>query len=258
MAALEGVREAYDATAAAWTTGPQEAYAALAAALLSHAPRRVAGARVLDLGAGTGVAARAARDAGAAAVVGVDLAHGMLRAGSGWHGAVCGDAAVLPFADGAFGLVVAACCLGHLPRPVDALAECRRVAGAVVASAFLGGWTHPAKALVDAAATRHGFEVPPWYATLKTQVEPAVDDVASLSALARAAGFEQVEVDVDEVDVGVRTPDALVRWRLGMAHLAPWVATLDPDEREQLSAECEQALVGAPALVVPQVALAAS
>jgi len=119
---LPGVRAAYDASATAWAQGPSPAYEVMADVLVAAAMTDMAGARVLDLGAGTGAASRAARRAGAGWVVGVDVAPEMLRAGSGWSCALVADAADLPFAAGRFDLVVAACCLGHLPDPGAALA----------------------------------------------------------------------------------------------------------------------------------------
>jgi SAM-dependent methyltransferase len=247
--------EAYDASATAWAQGPASAYDVMADLLLATAVVQVRGTRVLDIGTGTGAAARAARRAGADWVVGVDVALGMLRVGSGWGSTVVADASRLPFADGGFDLVVAACCLGHLADPLAALIEARRLAPAIVASAFLSGWTHPAKSLVDEIASRHGFTVPEWYVRLKTDSEPEVDDPVKLEALGVAAGFRCVEVAEHPVDVGVHSPSELVSWRLGMAHLAPFVASLPANRREDLRQECEAALAGSPPLIVPLVVI---
>ena len=59
------MRAAYDAAAADWAVGPERVYTPLARALIGAAPVPVAGGLVLDLGAGTGVAGRAALAAGA-------------------------------------------------------------------------------------------------------------------------------------------------------------------------------------------------
>ena len=60
------VRAAYETAAAGWADGPGQVYGPLARALVGAAPVPVAGGRVLDLGAGTGVAGRAALAAGPA------------------------------------------------------------------------------------------------------------------------------------------------------------------------------------------------
>ena len=80
---LAGLRESYDAAAQVWDGGAT--YARLAEALVAASPVSVAGSRVLDLGAGTGVATRALTDGGAEEVVAIDLAEGMLRAGPDGH-----------------------------------------------------------------------------------------------------------------------------------------------------------------------------
>lgn len=254
---MDQVREAYDASAAAWAAGPEPTYDIMADVVLAAAPHDTRGDLVLDLGAGTGPVARAARRAGAANVIGIDISSQMLVAGSGWDCVIVGDVTRLPIRDQCFDLAVAACCLGHLPDPHAALVETRRVSRAVVASAFLAGWTHPAKAIVDAAAARHGFVVPEWYAWLKTDVEPVVDDPARLATLARDAGYGRVDVTTTAVDVGVGTPEQLADWRLGMAHLAPFVASLDPTARSELRAESVDRLRDAPPLVIPLMVLAA-
>jgi len=252
------MRDAYDASASAWQRGPAPAYEALADVLVVQSLVPLRGARILDLGTGTGAATRAARRAGAGWVVGIDLAPAMLTSSSDWDAVAVADAGTLPFAADSFDLVVAACCLGHLPAPDDALVEARRVAGTIVASAFLAGWSHAAKEIVDTVATRHGFVVPDWYVRLKQDRETAVDEPDKVASLARAAGYPRVAATIHDVDVGVRTPAELSDWRLGMAHLAPFVASLTPAQRGDLQAECDTLLAGAPPLIVPLIVLSAS
>ena len=123
-----GVREAYEAAARLWAEGPGPVYASLADALLAAAGEdlaggarpggwTIAGRRVLDLGAGTGVAGRAALAAGARSVVCADSAPGMLRRCGAGLRPVAADATALPFRDGCFDLALAAFCLGHLADP---------------------------------------------------------------------------------------------------------------------------------------------
>src|SRR5580700_3658967 len=91
-----GLRAGYDAAADEWADGPGPMYAPLARALVAAAPVPLAGRLVLDLGAGEGVAGRAALAAGARRVVAVDLSEAMLRRGGGGRPVVA-DAVALPF-----------------------------------------------------------------------------------------------------------------------------------------------------------------
>ena len=181
------VRASYDAAAGGWASGPGPMYDRLAAALIAAAPVPLAGRRVLDLGAGTGAAGRAALAAGAAQVVAADLAVGMLRAAGPALHPVAADAAALPFRAGSFDLVAAAFCLNHLLDPAAALAEARRVGAALAASTFAAGWTHPAKDAVDAALRPFGYREPAWHACLSL-------DADRLAGRAEAAGFSQLRV----------------------------------------------------------------
>ncbi len=220
---------AYDHAADAWAAGPARVYARLAEALLDHSPVPMAGADVLDVGAGTAVVADAARRREARLTLASDTAAGMLRRRSAGILAVLGDASRLPFPDRSFDLVAAGFCLSHLADPAAALQEWRRVAGAVVASAFAPGPPHPAKVAVDDAMADLGFVTPDWYQRVK-DVSAAIEHPDALAALVETAGFGEVRVIERAVDVGLESPEDVVGWRLGMAHLAPWVASL-PDER---------------------------
>ena len=251
------MQRAYDRSADAWASGPEQVYARLAQRLVDAAPVPLPGARVLDLGAGTGVAGRAALAAGAGVVVALDNAAGMLRRGGSMQ-SVLADACALPFTTDSFDLVVAAISLGHVSDPVRALRETRRVSGGLLVSAFNTDWTHPAKAAVDQALVPFGFRPPPWYVVLKRDSEPQVDDPDHLGALATAAGYRDVSVRIMQVAVGLNTPAQLARWRLGMAHVAPFVQSLPSAQRAAVQRAVESALVGAPPLVIPMVALAAT
>jgi SAM-dependent methyltransferase len=252
------IQAAYDRSAVAWTAGPEQVYARLAQRLVDTATVPLEGARVLDLGAGTGVASRASLAGGAAVVVAVDIAVGMLRRCGPAIRPVVADAGALPFTSHSFDLVVAAFSLGHVADPVRALRETRRVADALLVSAFAPGWTHPAKAAVDGALAQFGFSPPPWYSALKSHCEPQVDDPANLGALARAAGYLDVSVRTVPVATGLDTPAQLAGWRLGMAHIAPFLLELDPCMRAAARSAAESNLDGAPPLVVQMVVLAAT
>jgi ubiquinone/menaquinone biosynthesis C-methylase UbiE len=98
-----------------------------ALAQITHAPRHV-----LDVGTGTGFAARTAAQAfPAAAVVGCDLSSDMLeraRAGASRVGWVRCDGTKLSFRSGAFDLVI----VNNAPPPVRELARVIRPGGAIV------------------------------------------------------------------------------------------------------------------------------
>ncbi|MCW2752642.1 MAG: class SAM-dependent methyltransferase [Marmoricola sp.] len=119
---MTSVADAYDGAASGWHDGPERVYARLADALVATSPVPLAGARVLDVGAGTAVAGSAALRLGAASVVASDLAAGMLHQREGRIAAVVADLTRLPFPDASFDVVTAAFCLGHLPDPPAGMA----------------------------------------------------------------------------------------------------------------------------------------
>ncbi len=232
----------YDAGAAAWAATPTRVYARFAAAMLEHSPVPLAGAGVLDVGAGTAVGCAAALARGADHAVASDISIEMLRNRTGAAPAVAADAATLPFGDAQFDLVISSFSLGHLSDPAAALAEWRRVAPAAVVSAFAPGPPHPAKLAVDATMERHGFVSPAWYEQLKNEREPLVEDPDSLAALARSAGYGDVAITPLTVDTGLTTPGEIVDWRWGMAHLASFVADLPAAERAEARRAAEDAV----------------
>jgi len=239
----------YDAAAGSWDTGPGPIYEPLAQALVAAAPVPLTGRVILDLGAGTGAAGRAAIAAGARQVVAADLSLAMLRRhalkATGPTGApachpVAADAAALPFRDGSFALVLAAFCLNHLPRLDTALADLHRVSPALAASTFAPGWTHPAKDAVDETARSFGYHPPPWYTTLAPGTRAGDPD--ELAAAATTAGFTRVQTSVITVPVPLTTPADLAAWRLGLAHYAPFLRTLDAPDRAEVHRAAEQAV----------------
>ena len=241
------ITAAYDASAADWADGPEQMYGPLATALVevAAATMPLAGRVVLDFGAGTGVAGRAALAAGARHVICVDLAIGMLRYCGAALPPVAADAAALPLRDGAVDLVLAAFSLSHLPSIAAGLAEIRRVGREVAASSFAPQWTHPAKTATDQALRAFGYVPPAWYASLKDEGEPQAADAALLADLASAAGFGDVRFRTLTVPTGLSTPAELASWRLGMAHVAPFVRTLDPGRRAELRRAAERSVAAA-------------
>jgi hypothetical protein len=176
---------------------------------------------------------------------------------------VVADAVALPFRDGRFDLVLAAFCLNHLGRVEDGLAEARRVGAAIAASAFAPGWTHPAKEAADGAFRSFGYQPPGWYAALAPGSRAG--DPEALAQTAAAAGFTRVRVRTVSVATGVATPADLVSWRLGMAHYAPFLRSLDPAGRAAVRRAAERAVAmsadgatGGGPLVVSMAVLTAS
>ena len=163
---------------------------------------------MLDLGAGTGVAGRAALAAGAAEVAAVDLAVGPLRQCEPPLSPLAADAAALPFRDDSFAVVLAAFSLTHAASLGAALAESRRVGRVLAASAFAPGWGHPAKTAVDAVLARFGYRPPAWYVTFKQDTEPQLGDAQLVRELALAAGYSRVKSSVLAVPTGLSAPRA--------------------------------------------------
>lgn len=232
----------YDAAADAWAGAPALVYGRFAAAMLEHPPVPVSGADVLDVGAGTAVACDAALALGARKAVASDISIEMLGHRAPSIPAVVADGALLPFATGSFDLVLSGFSLTHLSDPAAALIEWRRVAPAVLVSTFAPGPSHPAKVAIDAAAQRFGYVPPPWYEQLKSELEPLVEDPASLTALVRSAGYQDVTLTQVTVDSGLRTPSEIVAWRWGMAQLAQFFAGLPPARRDEARRAAEDSV----------------
>jgi SAM-dependent methyltransferase len=274
-----GLRAGYDAAAPAWADGPGPLYARLAGALVAAAPVPLAGALVLDLGAGTGVAGRAALAAGARQVVAADLSLAMLRQAraltapapggpapggpapgrrAAWD-PVAADAVALPFRGRSFDLVVAAFCLNHLDSLATGLAEVRRVSAAIAASVFAPGWSHPAPDAVEEVLSSYGYQPPAWHSSLCPGSRAG--DPEELAGAAAAAGFTAVRVRTADVHTGLVTPAELTSWRLGLAQVAPFLRSLDAAGRAEVRRAAEQAVAGVVAgdapLVVPMLILTA-
>jgi SAM-dependent methyltransferase len=244
---------------ASWEEGPAAViYDELADVIIDRCPIPLAGAAVLDAGAGTGAASKAALQRGAH-VMASDLSAAML----GFHRerrppAAAADTRALPFKQGAFDVVTIPFSLSHVDPPVAGLQEARRVTragGAVVVSGFGPADTHPVKDVVQDALERRGWKPPGWYVTLKGDIEPVVADPSSLLALAAAAGLRHARAELVDVDLGRRTPRQLVRWRLGMAQVSAFLDDLGPAAAATLEDEAVALLGPASEPLVVQVAL---
>ena len=209
-----------------------------------------AGARVLDVGCGTGIVARrAAASVGPGGhVAGVDLNEGMLavaRAASAtvrppieWRQ---GDAAKLPFPDGSFDVALSQQMLQFASDPSAVLREMRRVLAsegraAVVVCRPIAQSPHYA-----ALAALLGRHVGP---EAEAGMRSPFPDwtVEDLRALAAGAGFRETRVRIDAG--GVRYPSAreFLRREAASSPLAGPIEALSPDQRDALIREVEAAL----------------
>jgi SAM-dependent methyltransferase len=231
------VADAYSVTAASWRDGPARIYRRLADALVEGIPLPIAGADVVDIGAGTGVAGDAALAAGAGSAVAVDAAIGMLVIDAGRRSpAVAADATKLPFPDGTFDVALAAFCLNHLAEPSAGLREAARVVrsgGAVVASAYASDDDHPVKALAERALRDHGWAPAAWHDDVKRGRAPLLSTDDGCRAALGSAGLDGEVRNVRVAYPDLDTED-LVAWRLGMAQHAPFVAALDEATRRTI------------------------
>lgn len=248
------ISEAYSATGAAWRDGPERVYQRLADVLVAASPISLAGELVVDVGAGTGAASHAIRRAGGRPVA-IDVADGMLRVDQHQRPpAAVADARHLPLASGSCAAVVAAFCFNHLPDPERALVEAARVTragGVVLASAYAADDTHPVKAAVDTAVTELGWTADPWIGEVRaeglqfgtTERALAVATRAGLTATAEA-------IAVPYPDLG---PADLVAWRLGMAQVAPFVASLPEAARRDVESRALELLGPTPEPLVRRI-----
>jgi SAM-dependent methyltransferase len=245
---------------AEWADGPQAVYDRLAVAALSRLPDRLDGVTGVDVGAGTGAATRELLRRGAD-VVAVDLSPSMLaeltRQTDGRVPTFVGDIRRLSTRDNTFDVAVAAFVLNHLDDPAAGVRELARVTrpgGHVLATTF-GADDHPIKAAVDEVLVRYGFVHPEWYRVVKEQRIPLSATVGSLAASGSAGGLADLRVEDMRIDLSdLPTRDA-VAYRLGLAHIAPFVATLDAATRMRLDAELADAIEGLPPLVLPMLVL---
>jgi SAM-dependent methyltransferase len=167
------------------------------------------------------------------------------------------DICHLALASDAFDATVAAFVLNHLDRPADGVRELVRVTrpgGRVVATTF-GADDHPMKPAVDDVLTRHGYEHPPWSTSFKRSRIPLTASVDAFTDVGREGGLAEAKVDAIAVDLGDLPLGATIAYRLGMAHIAPFIATLAPDRRSAIEAEITTAIEHLPPLQLPMLVL---
>lgn len=248
------ISDAYSATGAAWRDGPERVYQRLADALVEASPVSLAGEVVLDVGAGTGAASHSIRRAGGRPLA-LDVADGMLRVDQDERPpAAVADARHLPIASGSCAAAVAAFCFTHLPDPQYALSEAARVVrpgGVVLASAYAADDAHPVKAAVDTAVTELGWSPEPWTDEVRAPSTQFATPERAL-AVAADAGLEATAEALAVPFPDLRPVD-LVAWRLGMAQVAPFVASLPDWARVRAENRALQLLGPEPELLVRRI-----
>lgn len=239
------LRTAYEGQAADWARGPSPLYDALALRIVQPFASRVRGATVLDAGAGTGAVCRALVRVGASAVALDSSADMLSHIGGAALLAVVGDLCSPPFLDGTFDAAVSAFAISHVDTPGLALSELRRVVrpgGLIVAAVFAAEPSNLSKDVIHTVAAQYGYEPPAWYVHLKTRTEPLSNTPDLLRACSLAAGLQEVVVDEVVVDSVLTAPDQVVEYRAGMAHLAPFVRSLNEGERERFRRDAVNAV----------------
>ncbi len=201
------------------------------------------GNKVLDVGCGTGVLARAAlgRVGPEGRVVGLDLNEGMLAVAARSEPRIewrRGDAASLPFKDASFDVVASQFALMFFPDRVACLRQMWRTLapGGRLAVAV---WAPLDRArgyqmLVDIAARQCGRE-----AAGVLAAPFVLGDQARLAALFAAAGIRGAEIALHEGTVRFPSVKELVRVEVKGSPLA---GMLSDDAMEKLAAESERAL----------------
>jgi SAM-dependent methyltransferase len=196
---------------------------------LLDAARVSAGMRVLDVGTGPGHLAAAAAARGAV-VTGADLAAGMLAEARRRHPEVEfveADAERLPFADEAFGAVLAAFVINHLPDPERAVAEWARLGGRVALAMWGPDEEVALLGLPSAAAADLGAGAPDGPSATR------FTDRDELARLLHGAGLTGVTVTELRFDLPVATFDELWDGVLGgTVRVAARLTAATPAQRD--------------------------
>jgi len=98
-----------------------------------------------------------------------------------------------------------------------------------------------AKAAIDGALAKAGWEPPEWYRFLKT-VDGQLGSAGAMGAAARAAGLHHIDVVDEPVTTGVTDPRDIVRYRLAQPQGAGFLAGLDDEARNRVVEECVAAV----------------
>ena len=200
------------------------------------------GERVLDVGCGTGIAARRAapRVGNTGRVVGLDASQGMLavaRMVAGREGLSIdwreGRAEALPFTDGEFDLILCQYALMFFSDPSAALAEMRRVltdGGRALVSVWQGLDRHPFYERLDRAIERH-------LGTSGVRDIFALGDARELRDRVAKAGFQHIEIEPFQLLARFPDPEGFLAGEIDVDTAAiPAMQHLDAAARADLTA----------------------
>lgn len=208
------------------------------------------GERVLDVACGTGIVARraAARVGAGGAVAGLDLNQSTLevaRAAAAQAGASidwqAGDAAGLPFPDGAFEIVFCQQGLQFFPDRALALREMRRVlvpGGRLALSMWRPIRYSPGFAVLAQMLDRHAG--PGGAAVMHAPF--AGPDAQTLRQLVTGAGFGTAQLLIGIGDARFPSPEEFLRQEAVSTPLAGPVGALDTNARKALIRDLQRAL----------------
>lgn len=200
------------------------------------------GERVLDVGCGTGVVTRLAaeRVGPNGAVAGLDVNPGMLAVARSvtppdraieWHEA---SAESMPLPDGAFDAVLCPLSLQFVPDRPAALREVRRVlapGGRLILSV-----PGPAAPMFEFLAEAMGRHVAPEAVGFVLAVF-ALHDETEIEGLLRDAGFRDVEVTAETVDLSLPAPKDFLWQYIASTPLAAVVSEAEEEARAALERE---------------------
>ncbi len=210
---------------------------------MADAAKVASGDRVLDVGCGTGVLARAAADRVAAEgqVTGLDLNEGMLavarrlRPQIDWRH---GDATKLPFGDESYDVVMSQFALMWIPDRTAALKEMVRVLrqGGRLAIAVWGPYERATSYVILTEITKRRCG----QAAADVLTTPfALGDKDTLLALFKAAGLNEVVVELRDGTMTYPTIEAFVETEVKGS---PLEALLDEESYQGLMREAQEKL----------------